>query len=108
MDFERFTEKTKSYIQQAQTLAMRSRHQSLEPEHLLKVMLDDVDGSSLKLLQAAGGDPVRLRRDIEAALAKIPAVEGPGAGGLRLSADLLRILDNALNLSEKSRHCRIF
>ena len=102
MDFERFTEKTKSYVQQAQTLAMRSKHQSLEPEHLLKVMLDDSEGTAVRLIQAAGADIVRLKRDIEVALAKIPAVEGPGAGGLRLSNDFARILDNALNLSEKS------
>ena len=53
MDFERFTEKTKSYVQQAQTLAMRSKHQSLEPEHLLKVMLDDSEGTAVRLIQAA-------------------------------------------------------
>jgi ATP-dependent Clp protease ATP-binding subunit ClpB len=102
MDFERFTEKTKSFLQQAQTLALRSRHQSLEPEHLLKVMLDDPDGVVSKLISGAGGDFARLKRDIEVALSKIPGVEGPGAGGLRISTDLARTLDNALILAEKS------
>ncbi|MCE7886245.1 MAG: ATP-dependent chaperone ClpB [Alphaproteobacteria bacterium PRO2] len=102
MDFERFTEKTKGFLQKAQTLAMRSRHQSLEPEHMLKVMLEDEDGAIQRLVQAAGGDLNRLKRDIEVALTKIPAVDGPGAGMLRFSTDLARILDNALMLSEKS------
>jgi ATP-dependent Clp protease ATP-binding subunit ClpB len=102
MDFERFTEKTKSFLQKAQTLAMRSRHQSLEPEHMLKVMLEDEDGAIQRLIQAAGGDFNRLKRDIEVALTKIPAVDGPGAGMLRFSTDLARILDNALMLAEKS------
>ena len=45
MDFERFTEKSRGFLQKAQTLASRSSHQSLEPEHMLKVMLDDEDGA---------------------------------------------------------------
>jgi ATP-dependent Clp protease ATP-binding subunit ClpB len=102
MDFDRLTEKTKSLLQQAQTLAMRHRHQSLEPEHLLKVMLDDETGLITKLLHAAQADLARLRRDVEKAIAKFPAVEGPGAGHLRLSSDIARIVDNALNLAEKS------
>lgn len=102
MDFEKLTEKSKGFIQAAQTLAMRHGHQSIEPEHLLKVMLDDQDGLASKLLQAAGADPKRLRRDIETALAKLPVVEGPGAGHARISGDLVRIIDNALNLAEKS------
>lgn len=102
MDFERFTEKSRSLLQQAQTLAMRSDHQSLEPEHLMKVLLEDEDALASRLIQNAGGDPVRLKKGVEQALAKLPAVSGPGAGGLRISTDLSKILDNALNVSEKA------
>ncbi|MCB1591911.1 MAG: ATP-dependent chaperone ClpB [Alphaproteobacteria bacterium] len=102
MDFDKLTEKTKSFLQAAQTLALRSGHQSLEPEHLLKVMLDDDTGMVQKLLQSVGGDLTRLKRDLEAAIAKFPVVGGPGAGGLRLSGDLARIFDSALDLSEKA------
>ncbi len=102
MEFDKFTEKSKSLLQKAQTLAMRSRHQSLEPEHLLKVMLEDEDGQAVKLLSASNADAGALRRDIDRAVAKFPVVEGPGAGGLRISSDLAKIIDNALNLAEKS------
>ncbi len=102
MDFERFTEKSRGFLQKAQTLAMRSDHQSLEPEHFLRVMLDDEDGLIKKLIQAAGGDLDRLTHDVEGFLSKIPEVKGPGAGQLRISSDLAKILDNALNLAEKS------
>lgn len=102
MDFERLTEKSKSFLQQAQTLATRHKQQSLEPEHLLKVMLDDSDGVVANLLLAAGADVSRLRRDVEVALTKLPTVEGPGAGGIRLSSDIARLLDNALIIAEKS------
>lgn len=102
MDFDKFTEKTKSFFQAAQTLAMRSSHQSLEPEHMLKVMLDDQDALVSKLLTAADVKVADLRRDIEQAIAKFPVVEGPGAGQLRISSDLAKIASNALNLAEKS------
>ncbi len=41
MNFEKFTERSKGFVQSAQTLAIRSNHQRLTPEHLLKVLLDD-------------------------------------------------------------------
>jgi len=102
MDFERFTEKSRSFLQKAQTLAMRSTHQSLEPEHLLRVMLNDEDGQIRRLLRNASVDEPRLTRDLEVAIAKFPKVDGGGAGGLRISTDLSKIIDNALILSEKS------
>lgn len=102
MDFERFSEKVRSLLQKAQTLAARSKHQSLEPEHLLKVMLEDEDGQVQRLIQNAGGKSANLKRDIETALTKLPVVEGPGAGGIRLSTDLAKILDNAMSLAEKA------
>lgn len=102
MNFDKLTEKTKSLLQQAQTLAMRSDHQSLEPEHLLKCMLDDEDGLTVKLLNASNADVTTLRRNLDRAISKFPAVSGSGAGGIRLSSDLAKIVDNALNLAEKS------
>lgn len=102
MDFEKFTEKTKSLLQKAQTLAMRSGHQSLEPEHLLKVMLEDEDGLTDRLVQASGADSRLMKRAAEDGLAKLPVITGSGAGGLRISTDLAKIVDNALNLAEKA------
>ncbi|PZO87955.1 MAG: ATP-dependent chaperone ClpB [Micavibrio aeruginosavorus] len=102
MEFDRFTEKSKAVLQKAQTLAMRNNHQSLEPEHLLKVMLEDEDGLTERLIQSSGGDAARMKKAIETSLAKLPQVSGAGAGGLRISTDLSKTLDNALSLAEKA------
>jgi ATP-dependent Clp protease ATP-binding subunit ClpB len=102
MDFDKFTEKSRGFMQKAQTLAMRSDNQSLEPEHLLRVMLDDEDGLIRKLLSGAEADFGRLSGDIDSALAKIPVVKGPGAAGLRISNDLAKILDSALKIASKA------
>jgi len=102
MQFDKFTEKSKTLMQHAQTLAMRSDHQSLEPEHLLKVMLDDEDGIASRLIQAAGGNEAILKKELNTAIAKFPSITGNGVGQLRVSGDLSKTIDNALKLSEKS------
>ena len=102
MDIEKFTEKSKSFLQKAQTFALRRGNQSLEPEHLLKTMLEDEDGLTGRLIAAAGGDTERLKRDLEKTLAKFPVVEGPGAKNLRMSNDLGKVLDESESLAEKS------
>lgn len=102
MEFDKFTEKSRGYIQQAQTLAGRRNNQSLEPEHLLKVMIDDTEGHIPSLIQDAKGDISRLHADVDYALSKLPSVTGSGAGQLRLSTDLSKIFDEALSLAQKS------
>ena len=78
MDFERYTERSRGFVQSAQALALRSGHQRFTPEHLLKVLLDDPEGLAANLIRAAGGDPKRALDATEAALAKLPKVEGSG------------------------------
>jgi len=100
MDFEKFTERCKGFLQAAQTLALRSTHQFLTPEHLAQVLLADKEGLASNLIRAAGGDPVRALKAIEAALAKLPKVEG--SGGMHLSTELARLLDQAVQIAEKA------
>ena len=57
MDIEKFTERSRGFLQAAQTIAIREFHQRLTPEHLLKALLDDNEGAAAGLIRAAGGDP---------------------------------------------------
>ncbi len=102
MNFDKYTEKTKGFLQQAQTLALRYNHQSLEPEHFLKVMLDDTDAHIRKVLQVAGVKAQDLVSGCEKAIAKFPVVQGSGAGQLRISSDLAKIMANAEDISSKA------
>ena len=72
MDFEKYTERSRGFIQSAQSLALREGHQRFTPEHVLKVLLDDEEGLAAGLIRASGGDPVLALRQTEAALAKMP------------------------------------
>jgi ATP-dependent Clp protease ATP-binding subunit ClpB len=102
MDFETYSERSRGFIQAAQGLALRGGHQQLTPEHLLKVLLDDSEGLAANLIQAAGGDPARALEAVEAALAKLPKVEGTGAGQAHLGAELARVFDQAETLAKKA------
>ncbi|MBM3488246.1 MAG: ATP-dependent chaperone ClpB [Alphaproteobacteria bacterium] len=102
MDFEAFSERVRGFLQAAQTLALRSNHQRLAPEHLLKVLLDDKDDLAADLIRAAGGDPARALKGVEAELAKIPRVEGAGAGQIFLAPETARLFDAATQIAEKA------
>ncbi|MHA1108629.1 MAG: AAA family ATPase, partial [Alphaproteobacteria bacterium] len=102
MDFEKFSERSRGFIQAAQGLALRSNHQRLTPEHLLKVLLDDREGLASNLLRAAGGDPAVALRGADEALAKQARVEGSGAGDVHLAADTARIFETAGEMAEKA------
>ena len=102
MDLEKFTERSRGFLQAAQTLALRSGHQRLTPEHLLKVLLDDKDGLAAGLLRNSGADPARALAATEKALDKQPKVEGSGAGQVYMAPELARVLDQAEKLAEKA------
>jgi len=102
MDMEKYTERSKGFIQSAQTLALRSGHQRLTPEHLAKVLLEDKEGLCANLIKAAGGDPKIVLAQIEAELNKQPKVEGSGAGQVYMSPELARVFDQAEKIAEKA------
>ena len=102
MDVEKFTERSRGFIQSAQTAAANLKHQQLKPEHLLKVLLDDQEGLAANLIAAAGGDANKARNDLAAELARQPKVEGPGAGQVYLSSETARVLDAAEEMAKKA------
>ncbi|MBC8339942.1 MAG: ATP-dependent chaperone ClpB [Alphaproteobacteria bacterium] len=102
MDFENFTDRSRGFIQSAQTLAVGSNHQQLTPLHLAKCLLDDKEGLAANLIGAAGGDARKALNLIEAELDKLPRVEGPGAGQVHLAGETARMFEQAEQIAEKS------
>ena len=101
MNMEKFTERSRGFLQAAQTIAMRENHQKLAPEHLLKALLDDDQGLASNLIQRAGGSPERVREAVEAALAKIPQVTGD-AGQTYMDQQTAKVLDEAEKIATKA------
>jgi ATP-dependent Clp protease ATP-binding subunit ClpB len=102
MNIEKYTERARGFIQSAQSLAVREGHQQFTPEHILKVLLDDEEGLSAGLIDRAGGRSRDALRDTELALAKLPKVQGAGAGQLYLAPATARIFDNAEKIAQKA------
>jgi ATP-dependent Clp protease ATP-binding subunit ClpB len=101
MNFERYTDRAKGFIQSAQALALRENHQQVTPDHLLKVLLDDPEGLASGLIQRAGGDSRAALRNVEAVLAKKPKVTG-GSGGVYVSPESARLFDSVEKLADKA------
>ena len=102
MDFEKYTDRARGFVQSAQSLASREGHQQFAPEHLLKVLLDDPEGLAAGLIDRSGGRSREALTAVEAALAKIPKVSGSGAGQVYLAPALARLFDQAQKIAEKA------
>ncbi len=101
MDLEKFTERSRGFLQAAQTIAARESHQRLAPEHFLKALMDDEQGMAANLIRAAGGAPDRVLQAVDAALAKIPKVQGD-AGQTYLDQSTMKVLDEAEKIAKKA------
>ena len=102
MNIDKYTERARGFIQSAQSLALREGHQQFTPEHLLKVLLDDEEGLASGLIDKAGGRSREALVQTELALAKMPKVQGSGAGQLYLAPTTARIFDAAEKLAQKA------
>src|SRR5438874_6068379 len=102
MDFEKYTDRARRFVQSAQSLALREGHQQFTPEHLLKVLLDDPEGLASGLIDRAGGRSREALTAVEAALAKLPKVSGGGGGQVYLAPSLARVFDQAQKVAEKA------
>ncbi|WP_411974502.1 ATP-dependent chaperone ClpB [Sulfitobacter faviae] len=101
MDLSKFTERSRGFIQAAQTIATRESHQRLAPEHVLKALLDDDQGLARNLIAASGGDGARVVQALDLALGKIPKVTGD-AGQVYLDGTTAKVLAEAEAIAKKA------
>jgi ATP-dependent Clp protease ATP-binding subunit ClpB len=102
MNFDKYTDRSRGFVQSAQALAQREGHQQFAPEHLLKVLLDDPEGLAAGLIDRSGGNSRAALAATEAALAKRPKISGGGAGQIYLDPALARVFDAAEKAGEKA------
>ena len=102
MNFEKYTDRAKGFVQSAQSMALREGHQQFAPEHLLKVLLDDPEGLAAGLIDRSGGNSRQALAAVESALEKIARVSGGGAGQVYVAPQLARVFDAAEKAGEKA------
>jgi len=102
MNFEKYTERSRGFVQSAQSLAQREGHQQFTPLHILKVLLDDSEGLAGGLIDRSGGNSRAILHATEDALNKMPKVSGAGAGQVYLAPATARLFAAAEQAAEKA------
>jgi ATP-dependent Clp protease ATP-binding subunit ClpB len=100
MNLEKFTERSRGFLNAAQTIAMRESHQRLAPEHLLKAIMDDEQGLASNLIRRSGGEPARVTEALALTLAKLPKVTGDAQPFM--DPGLVKVLDEAEKVAKKA------
>ena len=101
MNLQKFTERSREFIQEAQSAALAAEHQRILPQHLLKVILEDEQDFSKNLLEKIGVDHQKLRLEVDLSLGKIPKVNSENSQ-MYFDTQTLRVLEKAKSLAEKN------
>jgi ATP-dependent Clp protease ATP-binding subunit ClpB len=94
MRLDKLTTQFQQALAEAQSLALSSDHQYIEPAHLLSAVLGQPDGSGRALLERAGVRIAALKSAVDAALSRLPQVSGTG-GNLQIGRETVNLLNQA-------------
>ena len=101
MNLQKFTERSREFIQEAQSVALAAEHQRILPQHLLKAILEDKQDFSKNLLAKIGVDHRKLLVEVDRSLGKIPKVNSENSQ-IYFDTQTLRVLEKAKSLAEKN------
>ena len=101
MQIEKYTDRLKTLVQSAQSLALRNGHQQITPLHVLRALLDDEDRLAENMIEATGTSAALVRQAVDREFSKLPKVEGSGAGQVYLAPETARLFDQAEQLSRR-------
>ncbi|MFP4532841.1 MAG: ATP-dependent chaperone ClpB [Desulfobacterales bacterium] len=102
MRFDKFTIKSQELIQEAHSRASQYKHQQIEPEHLLAVMLDDPNGIAGSIMRKIGVTPDNVSNELNTLMEKLPKVEGV-AGEIYISQRTRKVLEKAFEEADQMK-----
>ncbi len=95
MQLDKFTVKSQEAIQTAHNTAQQFGNQEMQPEHLLKAILEQPEGVVVPVLQKMGIEPSKVLSGANQLIDKLPKVSGGGAGQTYMSQEFKKLLDEA-------------
>ncbi|MEA2115786.1 MAG: ATP-dependent chaperone ClpB [Thermodesulfobacteriota bacterium] len=95
MQLDKFTVKSQEAVQAAHNTAQQFGNQEMQPEHLLKAILEQPEGVVVPVLQKMGVEPSVVLSETNQLIDKLPKVSGGGAGQSYMSQDFKKLLDQA-------------
>ena len=93
MNFDNFTIKSQEVVQQAVQTAQQNGNQAIEPEHLLKALLDKGESVVKFVFQKLGVNQQLVAMQLDKALSALPKVSSGEPYLSRESNDVLLIRD---------------
>ena len=102
MRMDKLTSKFQMALADAQSFALGRDNNFIEPEHLMKALLDQQGGSCRPLLSKAGVNIPQLRTLLDQSLDKLPKVSGVG-GDVHISNSLNRLLNLTDKLAQQKK-----
>jgi ATP-dependent Clp protease ATP-binding subunit ClpB len=98
---QKYSERVRGFLQNAQTYALGEGNPQFTAEHVLKALLDDEEGMAASLISRAGGDPRIAKNANDEAIRKLPKTSG-GNGQLSLAQPLARVFNSAEEAAKKA------
>jgi ATP-dependent Clp protease ATP-binding subunit ClpB len=78
MRLDKYTLKAQEAIETAVALAEKDQHQQVEPEHILRSLIDQAEGVTRPILGKVGANAELIAGELDTAIRKFPAVSGTG------------------------------
>ncbi len=101
MRLDKLTIKAQEALEAAGGIAEEASAGSVEPEHLLKALLDQAEGIVRPILSKVGADPALLDTAVAEAIAAMPRVSG--AAQMGVGPRLNSVLSDAFKVAEKMK-----
>jgi len=103
MKIERFTEKAREALSEANELAKEHNHSQIEVEHLLTALLAQEDGVVQQVIQKVGGNIAAAQRIVDSEIEHMPRVYGGSEPGIspRLRALLEKAWQEMANFKDE-------
>ncbi|CAK8719181.1 hypothetical protein KKHLCK_08350 [Candidatus Electrothrix laxa] len=95
MQLDKFTVKSQEAIQTAHSLAEQFGNPEMQPEHLLKALLEQPEGVVVPILQKLGVTPAVVLSETDLLIGKLPKVSGSAAGQSYMSKTFIKVVDQA-------------
>ena len=102
MNIQKFTDKAKEVLQNAQTFALSEKHQNLTPEHILYTLLDMQDDIIVRILKICDVDVQLLKNKTLSILETIPKVQGETITQVYISPDTAKLLQESIKIATAS------
>src|SRR5688572_24864618 len=106
MRMDKLTSKFQMALADAQSQALGRDNPFVEPEHVLKALVEQDGGTCRPLLEKTGINVTQLQTKLNEALEKMPKVSGTG-GEIHISNSLMRLLNLCDKLAQQKKDAYI-